>query len=280
MRVEVEIAVVEGARREEILETAATMLASSGLRTSLHDIADACGILPGSLYHHFTSKEAIIVELVQRYLDELDCIAAHARAALRDGEPQTFERRIIDFGEAIAQCAARHRAALILTLYEPPSGSGEELTKLARRTPEAIDAAMREVLEAGVSTREIRPDIDLSLLSQRLCQSMLHVGVGVYHQSSGAETIPAMKCGIVLHGLATRRPAKRTLDGSPALRAARARSDVGRRQRRRNRRRGPPSRGRKERVRATRIRDDDRTRHLIRGRAQHQHRLPALRFEG
>ena len=212
---------VEGARREEILQTAATMLASSGLRTSLHDIADACGILPGSLYHHFTSKEAMIVELVQRYLDELDRVAADALVALRDGEPQTFERRIVDFGEAIAHSAARHRAALILTLYEPPSGAGEELAKLARRTPEAIHGAMHELLEAGLAAREIRSGVDLSLVSQRLCQSMLHVGVGVYHQSPGAESIPAMKCRIVLHGLAVHRPAKRALDASPAMRAVR-----------------------------------------------------------
>jgi Bacterial regulatory proteins, tetR family len=45
---------VDGERKTEILETAATLFASSGLRTSLKEIADACGILPGSLYHHFT----------------------------------------------------------------------------------------------------------------------------------------------------------------------------------------------------------------------------------
>ena len=66
---------VGGTRRTEILDTAAALFASSGLRTSLKEIADACGILPGSLYHHFESKEAIIVELVERYHDDLDAIA-------------------------------------------------------------------------------------------------------------------------------------------------------------------------------------------------------------
>ena len=45
----------DGGRREEILETAAELFGTSGLRTSLREIADACGILPGSLYHHFDS---------------------------------------------------------------------------------------------------------------------------------------------------------------------------------------------------------------------------------
>jgi AcrR family transcriptional regulator len=41
------------------------VIAISGLRTSLQQIADTAGILPGSLYHHFESKEAILVELVR-----------------------------------------------------------------------------------------------------------------------------------------------------------------------------------------------------------------------
>ncbi len=82
---------VGGARRTEILDTAAALFASSGLRTSLKEIADACGILPGSLYHHFESKEAIIVELVERYRADLDDIAEEALAAL-DGRPEPGRR--------------------------------------------------------------------------------------------------------------------------------------------------------------------------------------------
>jgi len=69
---------MDGGRRDEILDTASQLFASSGLRTSLLEIADACGIQPGSLYHHFDSKEAIVVELVQRYHGELDRIAETA----------------------------------------------------------------------------------------------------------------------------------------------------------------------------------------------------------
>jgi len=69
----------DGTRRTEILQTAASLIASSGLRTSLQEIADAAGILPGSLYHHFESKEAILVELVRRYYADLDRIGEIAQ---------------------------------------------------------------------------------------------------------------------------------------------------------------------------------------------------------
>jgi AcrR family transcriptional regulator len=80
---------VDGVRRTEILETAAKLFASSGLRTSVQQIADACGILPGSLYHHFESKEAIVVELIERYRADLDDIAKRALDDLQGPEPDS-----------------------------------------------------------------------------------------------------------------------------------------------------------------------------------------------
>ena len=211
----------DGARREEVLETAASLIASSGLRTSLKEIADAAGILPGSLYHHFESKEAIIVELVRRYQDDLDRVAKEAVDGLHDLDPRPIEDRVVDLGEAIAACAVRHRAALLLTLYDPPTNAGEELAELARQTPTAIYAAMSEILEAGRRSGEIRSGIDLQLLAERICQSMLHVGVGVFHRSQAAHHLPAQKCRVLLHGVAVRSPSKATLDGSDAMKEAR-----------------------------------------------------------
>src|SRR5437764_6535132 len=211
----------EGARREEVLETAATMFASSGLRTSLKEIADAAGILPGSLYHHFESKEAIIVELVRRYQDDLDRVAKEAVDGLHELDPRPAEERIVELGEAIAACAVRHRAALLLTLYEPPTNAGEELAELARQMPTAIYGAMSQILQKGLDSGEIRSGIDLQLLAERICQSMLHVGVGVFHRSQAAHHLPAQKCRVFLHGVAVRVPAKTALDRSSAMHAAR-----------------------------------------------------------
>src|SRR5205085_4399112 len=59
-------------RRDELLELAATMFAERGLRaTTVRDIADSAGILSGSLYHHFSSKEEMVVELLRVFLDWL-----------------------------------------------------------------------------------------------------------------------------------------------------------------------------------------------------------------
>jgi AcrR family transcriptional regulator len=210
----------EGARREEILQTAAQLFASSGFRTSLADIADACGILPGSLYHHFDSKEAIVVELVHRYHDDLDRVAKEALDTLHEPVPRSVEDKILDFGRAIAARGVEHRAALLLTLYEPPMVAGDELAGLAQM-PAVIHDAMHELLKAGRKAGSIRSGINLGLLADRLCQSMLNVGVGVSHVTPGGELVPDLRIKILLQGIAHRSPTDSALDRSNALRTAR-----------------------------------------------------------
>src|ERR1700737_2560615 len=107
----------DGTRRTEVLETAASLIRSSGLRTSLQEIADAAGILPGSLYHHFESKEAILVELIRRYQADLNHIGQSAQAKLDEPDSRPPAEKIIELGSAIANCAVRHRAALQMSFY-------------------------------------------------------------------------------------------------------------------------------------------------------------------
>ena len=59
-------------RRDELLEIAAELFAEKGFKnTTVRDIADAAGILSGSLYHHFDSKESMVDEILRSFLDEL-----------------------------------------------------------------------------------------------------------------------------------------------------------------------------------------------------------------
>ncbi|GAA4545081.1 TetR/AcrR family transcriptional regulator [Pseudonocardia xishanensis] len=59
-------------RRSAILSSAAELFAQQGVRSStVRQIADRVGMLSGSLYHHFPSKDAIVREIVTSYLADL-----------------------------------------------------------------------------------------------------------------------------------------------------------------------------------------------------------------
>jgi AcrR family transcriptional regulator len=209
----------DGSRRTEILQTAASLIASSGLRTSLQEIADAAGILPGSLYHHFESKEAILVELLHRYHTDLDRIADRAQGKLdAPGSRSAFDQ-IVDLGAAIAQCAVTHSAALQMTFYEG-HGPNRELTALAKERPTAILEAMVQTLRAARWSGYLKSDVDLPVLADRLVQVMLQVGLDVIRFNASADKLSELLCRILLEGLAAVPPGDAQLDRSAAFNAA------------------------------------------------------------
>jgi len=58
-------------RQQEILEAAALVFHEKGYEsTSIQDIADAVGILKGSLYYYITSKEDLLFEIIQGVHEE------------------------------------------------------------------------------------------------------------------------------------------------------------------------------------------------------------------
>jgi len=59
-------------RRDELLRIAGGLFAQRGFKnTTVRDIADAAGILSGSLYHHFDSKESMVDELLSTFQTRL-----------------------------------------------------------------------------------------------------------------------------------------------------------------------------------------------------------------
>jgi AcrR family transcriptional regulator len=59
-------------RRQELLRIAGALFAQRGFKnTTVRDIADAAGILSGSLYHHFDSKESMVDELLSTFQAQL-----------------------------------------------------------------------------------------------------------------------------------------------------------------------------------------------------------------
>src|SRR6202043_1828627 len=71
--------------RERILESAKAVFAEFGAEAQMDDVARQAGVGVGTVYRHFPTKEALLVELVR---EKFRLFAARAREALeQDGEP-------------------------------------------------------------------------------------------------------------------------------------------------------------------------------------------------
>lgn len=71
--------------REAILRTAADLYANYGYEaTTIRDIAAAQDLLPGSIYHHFSSKDALIIELYTQAIDYITAVVTKATEGVSD----------------------------------------------------------------------------------------------------------------------------------------------------------------------------------------------------
>ena len=269
----------DGTRRTEVLETAASLIATSGLRTSMHDIATAAGIQTGSLYHHFASKEALLVELLRRYHTDLDRVAAQALDVLDDPASRPGFAQIAALGTAIARSAVAHSAALQLSIYETPS-SNPELIEWTQRRPTAILDAMYQTLRAARWAGYVRSDVELASARRpadpddAASRTRRHAPRRA-HGPGGHAIVPNPV------GRACDRPPHRRRAGSVRRLPRRGRShrQLGRRSRRRRQDR-PHPRGGACRVWAQGLRRHHGPRHRRRGGSRPRHRVSTDRVEG
>lgn len=205
--------------RARILHAAESVIASAGPRASLADIAAAAGILAGSLYHHFSSKEELLLELVQGFRADIDGVAKAALDDTDHRQASPFPAAIYDFGSAIARCAARHPAALQMSFFEAASAN-PSLSQLLSTRPTTLQYTMTQILAAGAANGLLRSPIALSAVADRICQSLMHVGLDVIRHTAAAEDVAALLCRIMTTGLSSRPPTDDELDSSAAFAAA------------------------------------------------------------
>lgn len=189
-------------RREELLELAAAMFAERGLRaTTVRDIADAAGILSGSLYHHFSSKEEMVDEVLRGFLDWL----FDSYQQIIDSEPNPLERFK---GLFMASFAAieHHHAEVVIYQDEAKRLSGQarfgyvdELNKRQRKM-------WVDVLTEGIAQGYFSPGIDVDLV-YRFIRDTTWVSVRWYQPGGPltAEQVGRQYLAIVLGGIASQK---------------------------------------------------------------------------
>jgi len=97
-------------RREQILETAATLFARRGFHgVSVVDIGAACGISGPALYKHFAAKDQILAEMLVSISERLLAVGQdRVRAA---AGPADAVRRLVDWH---VDFALHHQALIIV----------------------------------------------------------------------------------------------------------------------------------------------------------------------
>src|SRR3954447_17549959 len=185
--------------RDQLLEIAAGLFATKGVRnTTARDIADAAGILSGSLYHHFDSKESMVDEILSTFQEEL--FGQYDEILASDDDARTkLERAVLVSFDAID----KHRDEVAIfqndAAYLMTSDRFAYLGERNKQSREVWLRLLREGIDAGV----VRDDVDLEL-TYRFIRDTVWVAV-TWYRPGGRRThteIARQYLSILLDGIA------------------------------------------------------------------------------
>ena len=156
-------------RREEILAIAAEQFAERGVAsTTVRDIGSAAGILSGSLYHHFESKEQMVAELLlpvmQRQVGHYRAIVSADRSAA-----ETLRSLITT---AVAEAAQTPSETRMIRNDAQTFSSTSALRPVADLLVEAAKL-WASTIEGGVAAGEFRRDVDARLVVAAMFDAVL-----------------------------------------------------------------------------------------------------------
>ncbi len=186
-------------RREQLLGIAATLFAERGFRnTTVRDIADAAGILSGSLYHHFDSKEAMVDELLDTFQQQL--FETFEEIVASDRSPRSKLESVVRVSfEAIDQ----HHSEVAIFQNDAAYLSGFDRFGYLVERNARFERLWLGVLREGVESGELRKDLDVDLVF-RFLRDTVWVAVTWYRPDGplSADQVADQYLSILLEGIA------------------------------------------------------------------------------
>jgi AcrR family transcriptional regulator len=151
--------------RERILESARAVFAECGADAQIDDVARKAGVGVGTVYRHFPTKEALLVELLR---EKFRLFGARAREALeQDGEPFAVLEDLLRRNAATAATDAAVQHAL--------AGAGEHIWMHAEAEQQELLAVTAELIARARRAGSIREDLeanDIAMLMCGVCSTM------------------------------------------------------------------------------------------------------------
>lgn len=205
----------KGSRRQELLTIAGELFAQRGFKnTTVRDIADAAGILSGSLYHHFDSKESMVDELLFTFQAEL--LEEYERIVASDLDVRAKVDAVV---RASFEAVDQHRAEVAIFQNDASALMELERFDYLRKHNERFRAMWLDLLQEGIGSGALRPDLDAALV-YRFIRDTVWVAVRWYRPggSLSAQQVADQYLTILLDGIATPQTAARASSGRRSTR--------------------------------------------------------------
>lgn len=142
------------------MSCAADLFARQGVAaTTVREIAEAVGILSGSLYHHFASKDDIVDAIVSSFMDDL---AGRYDAVLASADDP--REKLVGLVRASIETTADHPHATEIYQNDARYLQGQDAPTDVRKNARSIRSAWIDVLEQGVASGVFRDDVPVKVV--------------------------------------------------------------------------------------------------------------------
>lgn len=156
-------------RREELLQVATQVFARTGFAAStVREIGEEAGILSGSLYHHFESKDAMLEEILRPFTVKLvEAYSAIAASPMRAADQM---RQLIKTAYGVVADEAN-----VVTILQNEAAFlwSQERYRFIVESDRHIRASWIEVIERGQADGDFRADLEPRLVYRALMGSTL-----------------------------------------------------------------------------------------------------------
>lgn len=187
-------------RRDEILALATRIFADKGYAsTTVREIADSAGILSGSLYHHFESKESMLHEIMHGFLDYT--VERYRETIAAGGDPLDILRALVR--DAFTALGA-NPSALAVMINEFNLLVQFPRFDYLRDGAEETERLWSEVIADGMRVGVIRSDIEPRMI-YRFMRDTIWISVRWYHPDGKYDTdeIANFYLDVLLDGIKT-----------------------------------------------------------------------------
>jgi len=160
--------------RERILESARQVFAECGADAQIDDVARHARVGVGTVYRHFPTKEALMVELVRQ---QFRLFADRAREALEELEDDDASFTAL---EAVMRRNAETTASDAALRYVL-TAAGQHIWDQARDEQQDLMSATEELLGRARSAGKVRADArssDVGMLMCGVCSTMGRIAPG------------------------------------------------------------------------------------------------------
>jgi AcrR family transcriptional regulator len=194
-------------RKEEIVDVAKQLFAEYGIRqTTVREIGAKAGILSGSLYHHFSSKDDLVDYILKDFCAD---VLAHYVAICESDLPSADKLR--DMARYAFSLLDEHPAEITIVADEylySADVSGAKSTRYAYISEfnQSVGRRWYDVLESGVASGEFSPTLEPRVLYRLVRDAIMGATRWwVPSKGMGATQIADALVHVVLQGIVVKQ---------------------------------------------------------------------------